>query len=114
MLHAKFSNRKPLRYKKMNRTALTSKNLELVVQRTWVQDNSNQGWERVEAPGQQFHRLHRGGLLLQPNWREEKGRPGEDFTGKWEGFKERRGIWSQCRVSIGRANVMKKGTEGRR
>lgn len=51
-----------------------------------------------------------------PVWREEeKGRAvGKTSLGNRTGFKERRGIWSQCRVSTGRGDVRRKGIEGRR
>lgn len=72
----------------------------------------------VEAPGKQFHRLHHVELEKQSPPSLEGGgvREGRGKTslGNGTGFKEGRGIWLQCRVSTGRGDVRRKGTEGRR
>ena len=102
----------------MNATAVTSKNLELVVQTIWVQNNYNQGWNvwRPQESSSIGCTMLGWRSRVLPVWREEeKGRAvGKTSLGNGIGFKERRGIWSQCRVSTGRRDVKRKGTEDRR
>lgn len=74
------------RYRKMNGTALTSKNLELVVQTAWVQNNYNQGWNVLRPQdsssiGCTMEAREAEPPRLEGGW-EREGR-GEDFTGRW-------------------------------